>query len=103
MARIAIQFARWLHDDLGANVSLENPDKSYLWLYGAPWFGNTKQYRDVRMSYCRYGKQYQENTRFRVWGKSLGKIGQICTIKHGRLACGAVKHTHLGWDGEDTT
>ena len=76
MARISIQLARWLHDDLGAHVSLENPDMSYLWLCGVPLFGTTKKYRDVRTSYCMSGNTYQKNTHFRVWGKAWAILGR---------------------------
>ena len=96
MARISIHLARCIHDDIGAHLSLENLDKSYIWLYGAPWFGSTKQFRDVRMNYCRCGKKYQKNMRFRVWGKSLGYIRKSCILNHGIFTCGAVKHKHVG-------
>ena len=55
MAKEAIHFAVWAHAELHATVTMENPDKSYLWLYGLPWFGHCRTYSDVHMSYCRYG------------------------------------------------
>ena len=54
------------------------------------------------MSYCRYGKAYQKNTRFRIWGKCLAILGKLCSKKKGVLACGHKKHKNLGWDGEST-
>ena len=40
------------------------------------------------MSYCMFGKAYQKNTRFRVWGKNLQGFGLLCCKKKGKLACG---------------
>ena len=65
VARRTIQMIRWVVAELNGIATLENPDKSYLWLYGAPWFGSPKSYRDVRLSYCMYGTRYQKHTRFR--------------------------------------
>ena len=49
-----------------------------------------------------YGKAYQKNTRFRLWGKSLAKFGFRRAQKKGTISCGRDKHAHLGWGGEDT-
>ena len=102
MAKEAINFAVWAHAELHATVTMENPDKSYLWLYGLPWFGHCHTYSDVRMSYCRYGKKYQKNTRFRVWGRSFAALERLCTKRKGKWACGNALHQHLGW-GEAST
>ena len=102
IARRAIELARWLREELGASITFENPDQSYLWLYGEHWFGSSKRFRDIRMSYCMFGKAYQKNTRFRVWGRNLQGLGKLCCKKKGKLACGRKEHKQLGWDGEDT-
>ena len=52
MAKQAIIIARWAHSELGTTVTFEHPDRSYIWIYGLPWFGPPRTYRDVRMSYC---------------------------------------------------
>ena len=79
IARWAIELARWLREGLGADITIENPDKSYLWLYGEPWFGSSKIFRDIRMSYCMFGEVYQKNTRFRVWDKNLHGLSTLCS------------------------
>ena len=56
MAKQAIMVARWAHNVFEATITFENPDRSYLWVFGIPWFGPPRRYRDVRMSYCLYGK-----------------------------------------------
>ena len=45
IAKRAIEVARWMHDELGAHVSFENPDQSYMWLYGARWFGSPNSFK----------------------------------------------------------
>ena len=60
IAKAAILFARWAHEELGATVVMENPDQSYLWLVGKPYFGSPKAYTDVRMSYCMFGTSYKK-------------------------------------------
>ena len=60
IARAAIDFARWAHRVLEATVTFENPDRSYMWLFGRFLFGSPSEYRDFRMSYCRYGTSYQK-------------------------------------------
>ena len=56
MAKQAIMFARWAHNEFDATVTFENPDRSYLWIFGMPWFGPPRTYKDVRMSYCHFGR-----------------------------------------------
>ena len=102
MAKQSIIFARWAHDVLGATVTFENPDRSYMWIFGLPWYGSPRTYSDARMSYCRYGRKYKKDTRFRVWGRSFMRIAKLCTRSHGKLSCGQAEHKHLGFDGMST-
>ena len=37
IAKACILFARWAYKELGATVVMENPDHSYIWLYGIPF------------------------------------------------------------------
>ena len=74
IAKECILFARWAWKELGATVVMENPDHSYIWLYGIPFFGNHRNYKDVRMSYCMYGTEYKKPTRFRVWGTTTSVV-----------------------------
>ena len=99
IAKQAILFARWAAETLGATVTLEHPDFSYIWIYGAPYFGSHTKYRDARMSYCMYGKAYKKNTRFRTWNGDFSKLSRLCTTKKGRHSCGNEYHAHLEFGG----
>ena len=103
IAKQAILFARWAAETLGATVTMGNPDFSYLWIYGTPYFGSHTKYRDTRMSYCRYGKAYKKNTRFRTWNGDFSKLNRLCTTKNGRHSCGNEFHTHLEFGGIPTS
>ena len=45
IAKACILFARWAWEELGATVVMENPDQSYIWLYGRPYFGRRQAYK----------------------------------------------------------
>ena len=102
IARQAILFARWAVDTLGATVTLENPFFSYLWIYGAPWMGSSKSYRDVRLNYCKFGMPYKKTTRFRVWNGDFGRLNQQCFTTKGSHSCGNAFHAHLEFGGVST-
>ena len=55
IAKAALMLARWVWHEFGATVVMENPDQSYLWLYGQPYVGSPKEYKYVRCSYCMFG------------------------------------------------
>ena len=55
IAKACILFAKWAWQELGATVVMENPDQSYIWSYGRPFFGNRKAFKDVRLCYCMFG------------------------------------------------
>ena len=49
IAKACILFAKWAWQELGATVVMENPGQSYIWLYGRPYFGSRKAFKDVRL------------------------------------------------------
>ena len=102
MAKQAIMFARWAHNEFDATVTFENPDRSYLWIFGMPWFGPPRTYKDVRMSDCHFGREYKKDTHLRVWGTSFDRIAKLCTKCKGHFSCGRAENKHLGFDGMPT-
>ena len=95
VARRAADFAVWVEDELQGRASLENPDTSYLWVYARKNFGSPKRWKDFRLSYCRYGKRYKKNTRFRAWKLNLHRLQKMCTKKGGKNTCGRPEHEKL--------
>ena len=100
VARRAADFAVWVDEALLGKASLENPDTSYLWSYARKNFGPTKRWKDTRMSYCRFGKRYKKNTRFRSWNLNLSSLAKKCTRKGGKNTCGQVEHAKLEGKGK---
>ena len=66
-----------------------------MWLFGLPWFGSPRTIKDVRMSYCRFGKKYKKDTWFRVWGNNFGQLSRLCTRTRGNNTFGNAEHKHL--------
>ena len=101
--RIALRawdLAVWLADSLNAKVSLENPQSSYLWEF-LDQEGTPHAYEDVTVSMCRYGADYNKDTRLRWLNGKLDGLDLRCSIRRGCNTCGK-KHLRLGFEGEQT-
>ena len=70
IARNALDFAESLARDVGAVVTMENPESSWLWDYLET--DANIDYHDVCFSTCLFGAPYQKHTRNRV---PLGRRG----------------------------
>ena len=105
VAKRALELACWAHRELGAICSLENPDSSYLWAAAELWRGRSSGYRDVRLSYCRFGTSWRKNTRLRFWGAFPRELALRCVTTSAGTTCGlqpGVNHDVLEFGGCET-
>ena len=95
VTRRATDFAVWVDEEFQGKASLDNPDTSYQWVYARRNFGSSKRWKDVRLSYSRYGKRYKKSTRFRTWKLDLHSLDNLCTRKGGKNTCDIHEHEKL--------
>ena len=87
VARNTLDLAEWLVRDLGMAVSIENPERSYLWLFLD--FSDGLPFVDATFSACMFGTCSQKNTRLRCWNWSpTSLLGQRCSLKGDLFSCG---------------
>ena len=63
------------HAILGADVTMENPDTSFIWQLGLFDWGT---YNDCRFSPCMLNDDIAKPTRIRAWGIRLPSMQPIC-------------------------
>ena len=82
----ALALAEWAASELGAAVSMENPQTSYLWSFLEPDIG--VPFIDAQFSACMYGPPYRKNTTLRCWGWQPSSLTKSCSLKQGAFTCG---------------
>jgi hypothetical protein len=94
----AIDALAWrAHCELGADITLENPDPSFIWNLGLyVWPGST----DARFSPCMVGDDIAKPTKVRSWGIKLNSLKPVCAWLPSKQAfkCGRTAnrpHRHL--------
>ena len=106
IAKRALELACWAHRELGAVCSVENPDCSYLWLCAELWRGRASGYRDLRLSYCRFGAVWRKHTRIRFWGAYPSELALRCVTTSSGSTCGlppGASHEVLEFGGRSTS
>jgi len=101
----AFALAAWAHGTLRAVVSIENPDRSYIWAHIDSSDLELGDFSERVLSQCRYGAAYQKNTRLRVWGSGLPGLDLRCRRSGTHFSCGrkvSDGHVVLGFGGADT-
>ena len=89
IARNTLDLAEYLAR-LGAAVSVENPDSSYLWDYLD--LDESLSPVDARFSACRFGAPFQKHTRVRCWNWLPASLADIrCVLSGDDFSCGRTR------------
>ena len=80
----------WAYVFLKANITVENPDSSFIWKVGLFEWGD---YKDYRFSPCMLGDEIAKPTRIRAWGIKLPSLGPVCAWlpSENSFRCGRTK------------
>ena len=84
------EFARYCATSLDAIVSIENPDRSYLWLLD-PYLELIEEgWTETRFSPCMYGADYPKYTKLLCWRRCPKSMGRLCVRQPstGEFSCG---------------